>query len=192
MEDGIIVGGYLFSDRKMASQARKEADGIGYVRTRTDLSKPERVLNVYNKLIEQNMFQTPVGYQYLKELQDYLKAQPGIHEEDVRAIPVVSKAVSSNDAEKVTRVWKRRLEQARKSLTISRVANVIFVLAIIAMFVINIVSNNSTSILNYENEIQDKYSDWEQQLQEREAIVRERELQLELEAPEDGLYESEE
>ena len=180
MENGIIVEGYLFTDGKTAAQARKEAEGIRYVKSRTDLTKPEQVFNVYHRLIDQNMFQTPVGYQYLKELQEYLKAEPGIHEEDVRPVPVESKVITSVDKDKVSKVWKRRLEQSKQKLRISHAANVVFVLAIIAMFAINLFSSNNTNILNYENEIQDKYSDWEQELQEREERVREKELQLQL------------
>ena len=47
---------------------------------------------------------------------------------------------------------------------------------VIAMFAIQM-SVGSPNILNYENKIIDKYAQWEQQLEEREAAVREREKQ---------------
>lgn len=50
------------------------------------------------------------------------------------------------------------------------------VLCIIGMFYVNSTINSPT-ILNYEEEIVNKYSAWEQELTEREAAVRERELE---------------
>lgn len=50
------------------------------------------------------------------------------------------------------------------------------VLCIIGMFYVNSTINSPT-ILNYEEEIINKYSAWEQELTEREAAVRERELE---------------
>ena len=179
--NGFIVEGYLFLDKKTADQAEKEAEGIEYVRSRTDLSKPEQVFGIYHKLLEQNMFQTSVGHAYLKELQDYLKASPEFLEGEIKPIPVSYRQRPYDDSDGVTRVWKRRVEQGQRRLRISRVANIVLVIAIIAMFVINLLSDDNTNILNYENEIQNKYSEWEQDLQEREARVRERELQLQIE-----------
>ena len=78
MENVIVVEGYSFTNENMAKQARTEAEGVRYVKARTDMSKPDQVFNVYHKLLQQRMFQTPVGYAYLKELQEYLKTIPGI------------------------------------------------------------------------------------------------------------------
>lgn len=175
----MIVEGYSFSDRDMAMQARKEAEGVRYVKARTDMSSPSQVFGVYHKLLEQRMFQTPIGYSYLKELQEYLKTMPGISVEEIKPIPVAANLVV-DDAAGVSKRLKGRLEQVQKRLRLSRVLNVVFALAILAMFVISATSGQTT-ILNYESEIQNKYAQWEQQLQEREAKVRERELQLNIE-----------
>lgn len=56
---------------------------------------------------------------------------------------------------------------------------IVFFIAIVAMFVISSTSNN-VNILNYENEILDKYSSWEQELsdKEKELDAWEKELSL--------------
>ena len=48
-------------------------------------------------------------------------------------------------------------------------------LCVIGMFYVNSTINSPT-ILNYEEELLNKYSSWEQELTEREAAVKEREL----------------
>ena len=58
--------------------------------------------------------------------------------------------------------------------------NVLLVLAIAAMFMITLRSDNP-NVLNYERALTDKYASWEQELTERERAVREKELELQME-----------
>ncbi|MGN0341418.1 MAG: hypothetical protein ACI4DO_01365 [Roseburia sp.] len=68
---------------------------------------------------------------------------------------------------------KKMQQRARVLLGV----NVLLVIAIIAMFLITLTSGNTT-ILNYENQIIDKYESWEQDLQQREDQLKEREALL--------------
>ena len=174
----IVVEGYSFTDENMAKQARTEADGVRYAKARTDMSKPDQVFNVYHRLIQQRMFQTPVGYAYMKELQDYLKTMPGIRSEDIRPIPIASNLVV-HDTRGITERWSRKLEKEQNKLRISLVANFAFVVSIAIMFLITATSGQTT-ILNYEKKLQDQYAQWEQQLTQREKAIREEEQELEL------------
>ena len=61
----IRVGGFSFENQDEAEQAKKEIEGIKYIKTKTDMNDPEIVLQVYNKMIEQKLFETAVGYSYL-------------------------------------------------------------------------------------------------------------------------------
>lgn len=178
MKNVIVVDGYSFTDEDMAKQARKESEGIKYVKARTDMSKPDLVFNVYHRLLSQKMFQTPIGYAYLKELQEYLKTMPGIHSEDIKPIPVASTLVI-RDTRGITERWTRRLEKEQNKLRISIVANFAFVVSIFIMFLIASTSGQTT-ILNYEKKIQDRYAKWEQDLTQREKAIREEEQELEL------------
>ena len=178
MENVIVVEGYSFTNENMAKQARTEAEGVRYVKARTEMSKADQVFNVYHKLLQQRMFQTPVGYAYLKELQEYLKTIPGIRNEDIRPIPVADHLVVS-DTRGISERWSRRLEKEQNKLRMSMVANFAFVVSILLMFLITATSGQTT-ILNYEKKIQDRYAQWEQQLTQREKAIREEEQELEL------------
>lgn len=179
MGNVIVVEGYSFTDENMARQAQTEAEGVQYVKARTDMSKPDQVFNVYHRLLQQRMFQTPVGYAYLKELQEYLKTMPGIRSEDIKPIPIAANLVV-NDTRGIADRWRRRLEKEQNKLQISIVANFAFALSILIMFVITATSGQTT-ILNYEKKLQDRYAQWEQQLTQREKAIREEEQELELE-----------
>lgn len=174
----IVVEGYSFTDENMARQARTEADGVRYVKERTDMSKPDQVFLVYHRLVSQRMFQTPVGYAYLKELQDYLKTMPGIHAEDIKPVPVAPNLVV-RDTRGIAERWSRKLEKEHNRLKMSVVANFAFVVSILLMFLIASTSGQTT-ILNYEKKLQDRYAQWEQELTQREKAIREEEQELEL------------
>ena len=49
----INVDGFLFEDEETAQLARKEEEGIRFIKERTALTNPEVVLKLYKKLLEQ-------------------------------------------------------------------------------------------------------------------------------------------
>ena len=71
-DSAFIVDGFSFDDEDLLKEAKKEAEGVRYMKGRVDLQYPDRVLQIYQRMIAQNMFQTQIGYAYLRELQDYL------------------------------------------------------------------------------------------------------------------------
>lgn len=87
-EERINVEGFVFTDEKMMQMACQEAESIQYVRERVDMGNPRMVLEMYRKLIEESVFETPVGYMYLKELQDYLLTRPELAGEELEPIQV--------------------------------------------------------------------------------------------------------
>lgn len=84
----IVVDGFAFTDEKEAEKARQEEDSIRYVRDRLDMGNPRMVLEMYHKLLAEQVFETPVGLLYLRELQDYLAKAPELGGEDIEAIPL--------------------------------------------------------------------------------------------------------
>ena len=66
----LVVDGFSFDDEDLFKEAKKEAEGVRYMKARVNLQYPDRVLQIYRRMIEQKMFQTQVGYAYLRELQD--------------------------------------------------------------------------------------------------------------------------
>ena len=62
------VGGYQFGSKEDAELARQEEKKIAYLEAKMKYDRPEAVLGIYNKLVEQRVFRTPVGFAYLQKL----------------------------------------------------------------------------------------------------------------------------
>ena len=58
----VKINGFVFTDEAEAEQAKKEAHGIHYVEERADMHHPETVLEIYNKMVKQELFETAVGF----------------------------------------------------------------------------------------------------------------------------------
>lgn len=84
-----FVEGFYFEDAGQGELAKKEAETVRYVRMITDLKKPEAVWKVYTKILDNNMFATPVGYSFLNELYGILAASGKINEKDIPKIPII-------------------------------------------------------------------------------------------------------
>lgn len=174
-----IINGFVFHSEALAEKAKREVEGIKFVKSRTDMENPGMVLKVYNRIVEQRMFETPVGIGYMRELQDYLLAVPSIPKEEIFPIPV---------EEIIETDFKPAGNKKKGAFSASVIANIILVLAIVAMVLISL-SSNLPTIVNYENKLLDKYSSWEQELSQREQAVKQKERELELGS--DGGTESE-
>lgn len=178
-----VVGGYLFFTERDAQLAREEQKKIEYLEERIDYSRPERILYVYEKAIQERLFRTPVGLEYLKGLQEFLLGQESVGPEKVREIPLYNtfdgeiREKSSPARERVQPSKKKAADKDKSQLMISVILNVLLVLAMCAMFVISLNSENP-NVINYEKNIKNQYAAWEQELTEREEAVREKEREL--------------
>jgi hypothetical protein len=170
------VDGFYYEDEDLYKAAKKEAEGVRYMKSRIDMQQPEQVLDIYRRMITQDTFQTQVGYAYLRELQDYLYTMPQIRNEQIPAIPV-RREVKVLDAAGTTKRLRSENKKSSRAFQISFAVNVLALVVIIAMFAIAM-SSSSPTVLNYENELLDKYSAWEEELNEREAAVKEKERAL--------------
>lgn len=71
-KNSITVEGITFTDPEEVRKALHEAENIKYVKEKLDMDNPRMVLEMYRKLTEEQVFETPVGKMYLKQLRDYL------------------------------------------------------------------------------------------------------------------------
>ena len=74
------VDGFDFESEDMAEIARKEKNGIKYIKEKTKMDDPFEVAKLYTQLSRPGMFKTAVGFAFLIELQEYLYANPYIEE----------------------------------------------------------------------------------------------------------------
>lgn len=144
-------------------------------------------------------FETPVGYCFLKELRDYLLMIPAISNEEVLAIPIrypqteeeEKKQKKEQKKEEQRKERQREKEKAKNKKEQKKegqnykgrcqffmVTSLILLISVVSMMLLAATSDN-VNILNYENKLIDKYSSWEQELEEREQAVKEQEQALE-------------
>lgn len=179
------VDGYQFESAKDASQAKSELLKIQKLEDKMDYRNPHMIYMVYHKAIENRIFKTPVGYEYLRKLQKHLKENPLIREpvQDVPVNNVYSLRDSTNPAvEKVKASTKPKKKEPKKqkdffTRTTSICLNIVLAILVVVMFIISTTGSRPT-ILNYEKAIQNRYATWEQELNDRESAVREKEREL--------------
>ena len=191
------VGNYEFETGAQADVAQKELEGIRYIRNQTNMDDPDIVLQLYNSLILKEVFVTPVGFDFLRQLQEYLSTIPYIKNEDILPIPVyrpdfveeddpkreleIKKEAARRNRRKAREFRarkKRRNRDYHGAYLVSTFFAVVFALVIAGMFAITYFSDDNVNIMNYENAIIDKYEDWQKSLDEREKQLDEREAQL--------------
>lgn len=183
------VGGFLFKTEEEAELAKRELEGVKFIKQKTDLKNPATVLQVYQNLIRQDLFETPIGYCFLKELRDYLLMIPAVRNEEVAAItiryPEHGEEKKRQKKEHQTREKaksKDKKEHREKNADYKTrchffmITTLILAISVATMMVLAGTSDH-INILNYENKIIDKYSAWEQELEEREQQLKELEEQ---------------
>lgn len=185
-----IVEGFQFGTEQDAKLALSEKLRIERLEERMDYDSFDVVYAVYEKAVRNRVFKTPVGYDYLKRLQNILKENPEFEGEieDIPVQGVYSFRESAGAAvRKITASQIKQKEKPTSKLLAGKIGfgtsvfiNVVLLLLIVIMFYISMTSKNPTA-LNYERAVQNKYSQWEQELSERESIVREKERELLLE-----------
>ena len=199
MKDGmnqVEIDGFLFSDPAEIAQAKKEMEGIRYLRTKLDRDNPEQVLLVYNQAVDQQLFATPVGYYFLKELQDFLITIPFIKDEDIHRITITERMTETFEKSRKKTVQEKKKQAVRQyederklrekkihakntdykaRFAVALVFVFLLLAMVVAMFAINVVSKDNVTIINYENQLINKYEEWEKELEERENELNERE-----------------
>ena len=190
MREKYVVDGYSFKTQEEAAIAVNEIEGIEYLRKRTNFKNPQSVLSVYDKIIDKELFKTPIGYGFLRELQQILYNAADIEPDSIRNIPVAAadekKSRKSKD-KKNKKLYLMPEEQEKKYK--NKITNLIIlnVFIVIALILVIIITNNSenTNILNYRerlereyNEKEDELAAWDSQLREKEHQLNEREKEI--------------
>lgn len=199
LQETYEADGFVFRTKKEAELAQREIEGTKYLRQKLDMENPNAVFSIYQNLIEQDLFETPVGYCFLKELRDYLLMIPAISNEEVLAIPIrypqteeeEKKQKKEQKKEEQRKERQREKEKAKNKKEQKKegknykgrcqffmVTSLILLISVVSMMLLAATSDN-VNILNYENKLIDKYSSWEQELEEREQAVKEQEQALE-------------
>lgn len=206
--NSLTVGGYCFGTAEDAEIARQEEKKVEYLEQHMDYTKMENVLQVYKKAIESRIFQTPVGWEYMRKLQKRLwdwrekqnagcektnseqdlgaNSEQGLgrnSEQDSEQVPpVVLYTVFAHRVGDEIRVPAPRMPEKKKNTLKARFAVSVIVNVLLAVAVGAMfyitLTSDNPNILNYERVLVNKYSAWEQELSEREREVRNKEREL--------------
>lgn len=183
----IEVSGFLFEDEALAAQAKKEEEGVRFIKEKSALNNPETVLKLYKTVLQQKLFVTPVGLHFLMELQDYLLASNVIPNEEIPAIntedfmKVVEDDATGSSKETFASGTKKSAGKRKEYKTAFHVASffaIVFGISVLGMFIIAEVSSDNVTILNYRNKIINEFEQWEQELEEEEDRLKEWEEEL--------------
>ena len=179
-----MVGGYEFATKEEAQLAKDELNAIKYLSQKTISKDPKQVYSLYNKIIERKLFSTHVGMNYLKNLQTFLYKSDEIPNDKIQPIPINAETQGEINIRRERSEFKSELRDMsvkvakyKNNFTRVMIINVVLIIIIIAMFVILNTSSNP-NIINYEVNIQNKYSQWQEQLQSQEESLNARENAL--------------
>lgn len=178
----LIVSGYCFGTAEDAETARQELKKIEYLEEHMDYKRLENMLLVYNKAVEGRIFRTPIGWEYLRKLQSVLASDENIQEQ-VMPIPmytVFAHRIGDEIRVPEPRIQPKKINPFKKYFAVSFLVNIMLAAAVAGMFAIAVTSDNP-NVLNYENALINRYAAWEQELSEREAVVKEKEAELHIE-----------
>lgn len=178
-KEELIVGGYQFATIADAETARMEEKRVENLEQHLDYRKPQNVLLVYNKAIENHVFLTPVGLSFLQKMQAEM-IKWGVPAEKIQPVPLYgtfsNKTENNSSIRRSMTARKPKVEYKGRFFT-SLLINIILVILVAGMFVVSWKSD-VPNIVNYRTAVVNEYSEWEQQLTEREQAVRKAERQL--------------
>lgn len=178
------LDGYRFMSIEDAKEAQVEKIKADYFDAKLQGKNAESMIAVYDKILDEKIFETPIGWEYLKKLQRQMQ-RSGAQSEQIRPIPLYQTFThkESEAAEERVRVRvmpSRKVSADKKRLQTSVIVNILLVILVAAMFAITLNSKNP-NILNYRKQILNEYASWEQELSERERAVKEKENMLGME-----------
>ncbi len=185
-----IFGGYEFMTEDDAKKASMDMSKIKMLESRVKASRPNDIHAVYEKAIENKIFKTPIGWNYLSLLREKL-ISCGFNDEDLTPIPIeisLTRHSALNNLNVKQRIKPQDKEKVELKKVFPLVLNVVLVILVILMFVIAY-TGETDNIINYKKNVTNRYSEWDESLKEREKAVREAEKKLGIESTE-GYYEN--
>ena len=175
------VEGYRFQTIEDADRARLEQKQTAYFEGKLRGRDAANILAVYDKILDEKVFVTPVGWNYVISLQEKLRLL-GIKEEKIRPLPVYitfqheENTLDRNPVRDRIKASRKKKPQERK-LFISALVNVFLGFLVLAMFVITL-RGSTPNVINYKIALTNQYAAWEQELTQREKAVKEKEQEL--------------
>ncbi|MCR5655267.1 MAG: hypothetical protein K6G07_06480 [Lachnospiraceae bacterium] len=190
-----LVEGYSFPTKEEADRAAKELSKIQVLNQKIDPDQLSAIKALYVRAVDGKAFETEMGLNYLRSLQMHLvnegamaideKPLPinycrGTMEDELIKVKEEYEVLMQDETDKAqaeVQKAKRELRASKKVQKNMTIAIIILIIMVAGMFGISFTGKNA-NILNYRNAIIEEYSEWEQELSEREAKIRQKEAEL--------------
>ena len=178
----LVVEGYEFLSSEDAKKAKLDKQKIDILGKKVHSTKVSDLEAVYEKAISNKIFSTPVGWHYLAKLRDKLYAA-GVKEEDLIPIPINLKITDVKLKDEylprqyITPPPPKKKRDVKAVVVVLIAMNIILISMVAAMFVIAMKSETD-NIINYKQNVTNRFAEWEDSLKEREKAVRIRERDL--------------
>lgn len=173
-----VIEHFTFESREDYDRAEKEMEFINQIQEKVDLTVGENALKVYNKAVSDKMFETVIGYLFLDELRQVIIAGEVASADSLADIPVKFSQNSGTDV-----IQKRpssesrvqRMYEGQRLLNHKLKIAIVALVVLLAGFVIinfrfeySIFTYFTNYKANMEEELIDKYENWQSELEERE------------------------
>lgn len=159
--------GYLFLNKRDFVKAEKEKAVVEQMKHTVNWKNPSVAYKLYNKILDKNSFSTIIGINFLRELREII-VRSGINtQEGLRPIPVKKQEVKVDE-------YQVLYEDIKTANRIKKIIIAFLVFIIAGMLGVSYFTPY-TIFTDYEEKIKNEYSAWEQELEEREAALKEKE-----------------
>ena len=174
MENKFIFKGHTFDEEKQVILAKKEAEAIEYLRSKTDFNNMNQLMKLYNRILDKNMMETVIGIEFLKEIRTMLLNSGVFTEEQIRPLPLLPEARKMKKRAEDQKRSRERilLEHAERQNLILKIVCFFLSILVVAMFVITLSGKRSPLARKYEEQILNKYASWAEELTQREKSIR--------------------
>lgn len=173
MDKKFTFQGYTFDDEKQLIAAKKEAEAIEYLRSKTDFNNLNNLLKVYNRMLDRDMMETVVGIKFLEEIRGILVRSGMFKEEQIREVPPLKEEKKEKKRAEIQKRSRDRvlLEKSERQNTMLKITCFFLVVLVIGMFVITLTGVRSPLAIRYEEELINKYASWAEELSEKEEAL---------------------
>ena len=184
MNDDMIVGGFIFGTAADADLAREELARIEYLDANMNYANTSKVMQLYDKALDTKMFRTPVGWKYMDKLREMLM-DSGYIDAELRPIPlynVFARVEEDHTVLERIRPAKKKPDPYKRKYAMAVMLVGVLLVTVAVMFVIALKSE-TPNMINYRNAIINEYAEWEQDIKDREDVVRSKERELGIPSP---------
>lgn len=169
-----ILDGYRFETEMAYERARKEMEGISEIKKKNDLREEVVLREIYDEIVENGDFQTPIGIGFLREIQKKLIQNPE-QKKTMRAIPVKMRSGEKKDfGDQKKRIEEGLESRLRRTVRNLRIVVFFSVIIVAVLFVVTIYDRNMTPEKARES-VLNEYASWKEELSAKEAELRLRE-----------------